>query len=323
MRISLPVALLLTVTLPPGIPAWANGFEQTDMADAPPQIMNVASAVSVPSPRPLPLRGTEVPDGEGDKVSRYASFTLNGINMRFAPIPAGEFVMGNSHADEAVFELPDGDANLIRDELPAHRVRITRGFLLGQTEVTQSQWQELMKNRPGPAQYWWRADWADLPVVGVSWRDVQAFIARLNARERTRIYRLPSEAEWEYAARAGSSGLRPFARNELTDYAWYQDNSGDEPHPVATRAPNAWGLYDMLGNAWEWVADRYAPDYYRSSSGIDPRGPLRGEQRVRRGGSYHCPPHQVRPGYRAADTPDTRYSVLGFRVLREGAANNP
>ena len=170
--------------------------------------------------------------------------------MRFVPIPAGEFVMGNSHADEAVFELPDSDANLIRDNLPAHRIRITRGFLLGQTEVTQSQWRALMKNRPGPVECCRRADWADLPVAGVNWRDAQAFIARLNARECTRLS--PAHRSGNTPHAPAVACLRPFARNELTDYAWYLENSGDEPHPVATRAPNAWGLYDMPGNTWEW-----------------------------------------------------------------------
>lgn len=239
------------------------------------------------------------------------------LGMTFASIPAGEFVMGAGDFDTAVFELPDGDAGLIEDERPAHRVRMTRGFELSRTEVTQGQWFALMKTRPGPDAYWKRTDWKSLPVVSVTWHDAKRFIAALNRSEETMRYRLPTEAEWEYAARAGSDGNRPFAREALGAHAWYLGNSGDVPHPVATRQANAWGLYDMLGNAWEWVADHYQPDYYAASPVADPPGPDTGERRVRRGGSYHCAPHLVRVNYRAADTPDTQYSVIGFRVVRE------
>lgn len=235
----------------------------------------------------------------------------------FVSIPAGEFAMGNARFDEAVLELPEGDASRIADERPVHRVRITRGFELSKTEITQRQWLELMNTRPGPEAHWARADWRELPVVGVSWNDAQAFVAALNRQETGARYRLPSEAEWEYAARAGSPDNRPFPVAELGAHAWHLANSGDVPQPVGRLRANAWGLFDMLGNAWEWVADRYQPDYYAASPAADPHGPPAGDRRVRRGGSYHCPPHLLRVNYRAADTPDTRYSVIGFRVLRE------
>lgn len=238
-------------------------------------------------------------------------------SMDFVSLPPGEFVMGATDETAALFELPDGDASQIADERPAHRVRISRGFELARTETTQGQWFDLMKTRPGPAAFWKRRDWRELPVVSVSWNDAQRFVAALNKRENTTRYRLPTEAEWEYAARAGTSGLRPFPDEQLADHAWFLGNSGDVPQPVATRQANAWGLYDMLGNAWEWVADRYAEGAYTVLPVIDPVNVQTGDKRVRRGGSYHCEPHLVRPGYRAADAPDTRYSVLGFRVLRE------
>ena len=242
---------------------------------------------------------------------------VNSLGMAFVAIPAGSFIMGNSQFDDTLFELPDGNPDLIRDELPSHPVRISRHFLLGRTEVTQGQWLALMGTQPGPKSHWRGPDWRRLPVVSVSWLDAQAFITALNQRENTRAYRLPSEAEWEYAARAGSMELRPFPRQELDRHAWYLANSGDRPQPVATRQANAWGLHDMLGNAWEWVADRYDPEAYAGTPEVDPVGPAAGDKRVRRGGSYHCQPHLVRPAYRAADIPVTRYSVLGFRVLRE------
>jgi len=246
-----------------------------------------------------------------------AESLTNSLGMSFTRIPAGEFTMGLEDVDEAAFELPDGDVGNIQDERPPHPVRITRDFYLGTTEVTQADWFALMDSRPGPESHWKRPDWVKLPVVSVSWQDTQDFIARLNAKEPGTRYRLPTEAEWEYAARASSQGLRPFPLTELDNQAWYLKNSGDEPQPVASRQANAWGLYDMLGNAWEWVADRYGADYYRRSATADPMGPETGGKRVRRGGSYHCQPHLVRPGYRAADLPETRYSVLGFRIVRD------
>jgi len=249
----------------------------------------------------------------------YAESWRNSLDMRFVRIPAGSFVMGNPQVDETAFELPDGDVQSIQDETPAHPVRISRDFWLGATEVTQGQWLKLMGTRPGPAALWRRKDWQRLPVVSISWNDAQRFIRKLNAQEKTKAYRLPSEAEWEYAARAGSTNARPFPKEKLDDYAWYLQNSQDEPQAVASKPANAWGLHDTLGNAWEWVADRYSENYYARAPATDPQGPGSGTQRVRRGGSYHCEPYLMRVNYRAADTPDTRYSVLGFRVLRESA----
>jgi formylglycine-generating enzyme required for sulfatase activity len=214
-------------------------------------------------------------------------------------------------------ERPEGDAGPIRDETPAHRVRITRAFQLGRTEVTQAQWLEVMGTRPGPEAYWVSADWQALPVVSVSWNMAQRFARALSELDPDHRYRLPTEAEWEYAARAGSRGLRPFPVEELERHAWFIQNSGDEPRPVATRAPNSYGLYDMLGNAWEWASDWYDADTYSEGLRVDPRGPGTGVARVRRGGSYHCPTHLVRPGYRAADRPERRYTVLGFRLVME------
>jgi len=250
--------------------------------------------------------------------SSFAGETLkNSLDMRFVRIPAGSFVMGNTQMDETAFELPDGNVQRIQDETPPHTVRISRNFWLGATEVTQAQWLRLMGNRPGPVALWLRAGWQRLPVVSVSWNDAQAFIKKLNAQEKTQAYRLPTEAEWEYAARAGSPDARPFTKDKLNAHAWSIKNSKDEPQPVASKLANAWGLHDMLGNAWEWVADRYHEDYYANAPSVDPQGPITGEQRVRRGGSYHCETHLMRVNYRAADTSDTRYSVLGFRLVRE------
>ena len=236
--------------------------------------------------------------------------------------------MGTSNLDGARGEFPDPAGADIGDETPAHRVTLSQPTLMARTEVTQAQWLEVMQNRPGPAGHWQREDWERLPVVGVNWFMAQRFTEELSNMDARYDYRLPTEAEWEYAARAGSDALRPFAVDELDRHAWYIGNSDDMPQPVATRQANGFGLHDMLGNAWEWVADHYARDTYERRAGdagaaSDPVGPAGGERRVRRGGSYHCKPHLVRPGYRAADAPQQRYSVLGFRVVAVPEGETP
>ncbi len=240
---------------------------------------------------------------------------VNPVGMRLIEIPAGSFIMGTEDLDAAAMEMPRADPGQIRDETPAHKVVFARPFWMSATEVTQAQWLKVMGNRPGPESLWRRKDWRKLPVVSVSWPMAQRFVDALNKLDRDFRYRLPTEAEWEYAARAGTRGLRPWPETDLEDHAWFINNSGDRPHPVATRKPNAWGLYDMIGNAWEWTADWYAPDTYSQETRIDPKGPPTGDKRVRRGGSYHCPMHLTRVAYRAPDFPDKRYSVLGFRLV--------
>lgn len=246
----------------------------------------------------------------------------NPIGMAFVQVPAGTFTMGTPDLDEAVAENPEGGIDLVRDEQPAHRVSFAAPFYLGATEVTQGQWLEVMGTKPGPQDHWSDSDWQRLPVVSVNWHDVERFIQRLQKHDPKMRYRLPTEAEWEYAARAGTQGLRPVAVKELPEHAWYIANSGDVPHPVASRAANAWELYDMLGNVWEWTHDWYAPDAYAHAADTSPQGPEQSTKRVRRGGSYHCPLHMVRPGYRAADNPETAYSVTGFRLVTEPNAQH-
>jgi len=253
------------------------------------------------------LSGTGV---AGDVIENF-------LAMRFVRVPAGEFIMGAGDAAGVRQQDTKPGTGDVRDEAPAHRVVISAPFYLGETEVTQGVWLKVMENRPGPADSWSGPDWERLPVTAISWYMAARFVEELNTLDHDYHYRLPSEAEWEYAARAGSTGLWPVKYKELKDYAWFINNSGDVPHPVATRKPNAFGLYDMLGNVWEWVADWYATDSYARSATTDPAGPPDGVARVRRGGSWHCEANLIRPGYRSADTPDTAWSVLGFRVVAE------
>jgi formylglycine-generating enzyme required for sulfatase activity len=190
----------------------------------------------------------------------------NSIGMEFVKIAPGEFNMGCSA----------GDSACLADEKPAHRVQLTKPFEIGRFEVTQAQWQAVMGSNPSTI----KGD--DHPVETVSKNDVHDFLAKLNARNDGYTYRLPTEAEWEYAARAGATGA-PAALDEV---AWYGANSGDETHPVGQKKPNAWGLYDMLGNVREWVEDNYTRDYYSNSPVADPTGPAvqQGGQQGGRGG---------------------------------------
>lgn len=246
-------------------------------------------------------------------ASQATGESLNGL--QFIKIPAGEFVMGTANLDEAVADMPKPDKNMITDETPAHHVIFRQSFLLSKTEVTQEIWLNIMASRPGPEEHWKHPQWKQLPVISVSWYDTQNFIKKLNQQSAETIYRLPTEAEWEYAARAGNTDLRPFPLLDMDQYTWYLHSSNDEIQPVATRKANPWGLHDMYGNAWEWVSDWYKPNSYANSTHENPQGPVEGDKKVRRGGSYHCPAHLIRPGYRAADLPSKAYSVLGFRLV--------
>lgn len=246
-------------------------------------------------------------------ASHVTSETFTGLE--FVEIPAGNFVMGTANIDEAVADMPEPNKNMIMDETPAHRVIFKQSFLLSKTEVTQETWYNIMNSRPGPDQHWKHPQWKQLPVVSVSWQDTQRFINKLNQQSTETVYRLPTEAEWEYAARAGNADLRPFSLIDMEQYAWYLHSSNDEIQPVATREANPWGLHDMYGNAWEWVNDWYHPDSYARSPEDNPQGPAKGDKKVRRGGSYHCSPHLIRSAYRSADLPTQAYSVLGFRLI--------
>lgn len=182
----------------------------------------------------------------------------NATGMEFVKIAPGEFTMGCSQ----------DDTECNADEKPAHRVQITKSFEMGRYEVTQAQYQAVMETNTSTI----KGD--KRPVETVSKTEAQDFLDRLNARQDGYRYRLPTEAEWEYAARAGTTG--PYA-GPLDDIAWYAGNSGDETHPVGLKRPNAWGLYDMEGNVREWVADSYSRTYYGSSPIADPTGPQPGE----------------------------------------------
>jgi len=237
------------------------------------------------------------------RTVREMGFTTS-IGMEFELIPAGEFEMGS----------PSTEAGRFRDEGPIHHVAIENAFYMGRYEVTQQQWRALMGYNPS----YFTGD--DLPVEQVSWDEVQEFIRRLNEKMGTNTYRLPSEAEWEYACRAGTTTRYSFgdSDSELGEYAWYLDNSGGKTHPVGEKKPNPWGLYDMHGNVWEWVQDIRHANYNGAptdGSAWEEGSGLGGIFRVNRGGSWRSTARRCRSANRSAGQSD-RLISLGFRLAR-------
>ncbi len=225
--------------------------------------------------------------------------------------------MGTEDFDQLAKEVDAKRLQRLQKEGPPHQVTISRDFWLASTEVTQDLWYRIMGYQTGRSKRWERSDWAQIPVSRVSWDAVQEFLEIINHMDDEFHYRLPTEAEWEYAARASTRGLRPFAYDEMADYAWFRANSGDKPMPVASLKPNAWGLYDMIGNVWEWVNDSYDAEYYSKSPDVDPKGPKPSFRKVMRGGSYHCTPERVRVAIRGSYVQHRSLSVLGFRLAAD------
>lgn len=306
----------------------------------------------------------------------FPKHVRNSIGMEFVLIPAGEFMMGNEETSEALANSYPQYSHerlvMLQDEAPVHKVHISHPFYLGQYEVTVSQFRKFVeasgykpeseadgtgaygynpaydpeKSRRGDAfegrdpNYSWRnpgfQQYDDHPVVNVTWNDAVAMCKWLSETEGE-TYRLPSEAEWEYAARAGTrtryyTGDDPLsllkaanifdidsARNweKWTSYALTGHDGFAFTAPVGSFVPNAFGLYDMHGNAWEWAADWYGEHFYANSPVNDPRGPAIGTVRVRRGGSWHTWAFYARSSFRNWNTPETRYPLVGMRLLRE------
>lgn len=229
--------------------------------------------------------------------------TTNSIGMEFVLIPAGEFKMGSPSSEEGRNDR----------EGPVHTVTIEKAYYLGKYEVTQKEWREVMGSNPSN----FKGD--DLPVEYVSWNDAQEFVKKLNEKEGTNKYRLPSEAEWEYAVRAGTTTRYSFGDDEtdLGNYAWYSSNSGSNTHPVGQKQPNAFGLYDMHGNVWEWVQDLYHSDYDGAPTEGSAWENGVGSDRVFRGGCWNAVAGVCRSAVRYGRDPGFRADGLGFRLLQE------
>jgi len=274
-----------------------------------------AKVVNGPQTRRAPIEEMRIPAGFRAAAETAAEpytdtgwakeivHEATGIELAF--IPVGEFMMG-SRIDEA--ERYD-------DEGPQHRVRITKPFYMGKYEVTQTQWQQVMGNNPSNFK-----DDGRLPVETVSWDDIQGFLSRAGDG-----LRLPTEAEWEYACRAGTptpfhfgSTISTSQANYDGDYAYRSRSRGvyrEKTMPVGSFSPNAWGLYDMHGNVWEWCADWYGESYYGQRRRADLQGPASGQYRVLRGGSWCDLPNCVRSAVRNRNVPTLRRSYFGFRVV--------
>ncbi len=223
---------------------------------------------------------------------------------QFVLIQPGTFQMGDRSGSN---DKPDGS----NDEKPVHTVNITKAFYLQKTEVTQGQWRAVMDGSPS----FFRFCGSLCPVEMVNWDEIQGFLAKLNQANPGANYRLPTEAEWEYAARAGTTG--EYGGNSvLNDMGWYEDNSGSTPHPVAQKQADAWGLYDMHGNVCEWVQDWYSATYYGVSPTNDPTGPATGSARVFRGGPWNGSAVFARSASRSGQIPSYRYDSVGFRLAR-------
>ena len=306
----------------------------------------------------------------------------NSLGMKLVRIPAGEFMMGSAESPSVLAQAFPGYEperfTQLQDEAPVHRVRISHAFYLGQHEVTVGQFRRFLAasgyvpqsvadgtggfgysadhvTRRQPNQdafagrdpkYSWQnpgfMQGDDEPVVNVSWHDAQA-LARWLSQTEKRTYRLPTEAEWEYACRAGTTTRYPHGNDpaKLAQAANVFDAAA-APHwplwadravkasdgfaftaPVGSLAPNAFGLYDMLGNVWEWTADWHEDDYYAHSPEVDPPGPAEGTVRVRRGGSWHTWAFYARCSYRNWNAASTRYTLVGIRLLMQDASPTP
>jgi formylglycine-generating enzyme required for sulfatase activity len=260
----------------------------------------------------------------------------NSIGMTFELIPAGEFLMGS----------PENHKDAEKHEKPQHRVQITRPFYLGMYEVTQAQYEAVMGNNPsyfsasgGGSDSVAGQSTDRHPVENVSWLDAVKFCNKLGERdgrppfyeiegENVRVpdwsrpgYRLPTEAEWEYACRANAPTATRFSfgngEASLVEFAWCKGNSGGKTHPAGVKRPNGFGLFDMHGNVCEWCWDGYGEGYYKESREDDPRGPDGAAARVRRGGSWHGGPRYSRSADRIAAGPVGWLNRLGFRVARD------
>ena len=248
--------------------------------------------------RDLDITSTGAPLTMAFRDFNNQTFTVNGVQFTMVAVKGGTFTMG------ATSELV---SDAFENEEPAHEVTLS-DYYIGQTEVTQALWEAVMGSNPSDS----KGD--NLPVENVSWDDSQVFIQKLNQLTEKQ-FRLPTEAEWEYAARGGrkSRGYKYAGGNSIDSVAWYYDNSGYETHPVATKQANELGIYDMSGNVLEWCRNWYGG--YQSSSLSDPQGPSSGFYRVIRGGCYYNFARNCRVSYRISNTMDYRSGYLGLRLL--------
>ena len=255
------------------------------------------------------IYGKEDTPREEILIDPQCTHMIPSINYKMVYIPPGAFMMGSPPSEEGRF-----------DDEEQHKVTLTKGFFIGVTEITIEQWKKVMGYNPRQSKNIGK----NHPVEMVSWNKCQAFIMKLNRLEKSRRYRLPTEAEWEYACRAGSSSA--FSNGDIAQaecgrepsldkVGWYCGNTKEETQPVAKKGPNVWGLYDMHGNAWEWCQDWYAK--YPPGHSINPKGPVTGSSRVFRSGGWGLSARSCRSAFRDKYALDLKCKFLGFRLARE------
>jgi formylglycine-generating enzyme required for sulfatase activity len=244
-----------------------------------------------------------------------------GATVDFLWIEPGTFTMGTTEEQEQLLRSKGLWGDWFENEHPAHQVTISKGFYLGKHEITQAQWQAATGTEPWSGQSNVQSSPGN-PAVYISWNDVQELVRKLNQAAGEEVYRLPTDAEWEYACRAGTSTLWSFGDDEsqLGEYAWYDQNAwnvGEQySHVVGTKKPNPWGLFDMHGNAWEWCQDWWYR-VYTNEAQVDPAGPTAGSARVGRGGGFRGDAQGVRSAYRDDVEPDGRPGAnFGARLVR-------
>ncbi|MCC9601923.1 formylglycine-generating enzyme family protein [Stieleria sp. JC731] len=266
--------------------------------------MNQQISNTLPSPLPP---SWAVDFGDEREFGIYAAFEIDGVRFPLRWIPPGEFMMGASDSEDAY-----------DNERPRHRVRISEGFWIGSTPVTQEQWLTASAENPSEFQGPRR------PVEGVTWDDCVQWLSRLNEKHRGLGASLPTEAEWEYACRAGTESAFSFGNEaeRLSEFAWYYANSEKTTQDVGTQKPNTWGLWDMHGNVLEWCLD--GPRPYDTSDVVNPIGPReRGVDRVVRGGGWIISARVCRSAYRSASDPGGRVNFLGFRLVAGRSGLSP
>ena len=272
------------------------------------QLEAVAAAASVAPPQSPASAAPAKDPRQQQRATGLPVEITNSIGMKFVVIPAGTFSMGSANGDY--------------DERPVHQVTISKPFYLSAYEVTNADGIAVKRFVSSK----WKGD--TLPIESVTWEEAEAFCSSLSAlpaeRAAGRVYRLPTEAEWEYACRAGTTTAYSFGDDEslLGDFAWFGANAGGSTHPVGQKKPNGWGLYDMQGNVWEWCSDRYGD--YAAAAATDPQGPAQGSYRVLRGCSWDSSARRCRSADRFRFDPSHRYSYHGFRLaLSPSGAGSP
>ena len=243
----------------------------------------------------------------GEKLSPERTILLPGeVPLHLKLIPAGEFIMGSA----------EDEKERHKDEGPLHQVTISQSFYLGVYELTQGQWMAVMGENPSVFKD--QPNFEQYPVDMVSWEDCQVFLEKLNALDLGK-FRLPTEAEWEYACRAKTDTRFYWGDDLRYDsvivHSWYYSRSEGRSQPVGSKAGNYWGLFDMSGNVWEWCSDWKGP--YADSAQVDPKGPPSGEERIFRSGSWFNKAATLRSANRNAHVPDQPYTNIGLRVVME------